>query len=188
MVTSKQFDKMSEAHEEEREVWAVLIGRMILAFSEIEHLALISIDFAQPYLVKFGASLLFEKRVELLIQILEPHAIEVELKSTYIENLRKAQKLAETRNLISHNPVLLTFSTETDSGKLSSGGTITSVRNENKQMTLLKMRNYVQEVIACRLELNQLFSKVGYQLRFPHGQKRKTRRKATTLNNESPDA
>ena len=93
--------------------WAVEIGRFMLAFGSIEHVTHLCLrDLPTEKLEGIGRSLLLSKRIALVQSILENREHEA---FTRLANLlNKASKLAEERNLIAHNPLVLDVYADTD--------------------------------------------------------------------------
>jgi hypothetical protein len=161
----KEIRRAHEQHENDRNKWAFYIGHTVLIFSAIEHLALLFIERAVPMLRDFTASFLLDKRLDLLLHILpEYEHMDQVLKTQLISSLKQAKKLANKRNLIVHNPVLLTFTPDSATGKLSGEGRISSARNKNVDMNLAGMIEFVDEAESCRAEINDLFSRTAHRM------------------------
>jgi hypothetical protein len=175
----KEVRRAQEQHANEKNEWAFYIGHTVLTFSEIEHLTLLFIERVAPTLRDFGVSLLLDKRLDLLLHILQEFEhIDQELMSRLTASLKLAQKLASKRNLIVHNPVLLTFTTDSSTGRLTGEGRIASARNTNIDMNLQKMGKFVQEADACRAEINYLFSRLAVRISMAKNGKPKIKRAA----------
>jgi hypothetical protein len=161
----KEFRRANEQHGKDRNAWASHIGHTVLIFSEIEHLALLLIESAAPALRDFGATLLLDKRLDLLQHILSDfELIDQTLKTKLVSSLNNARKLAVKRNLIVHNPVLLTFTPDAATGKLMGEGQISSVRNENLNMNLLGMVDFLGEAESCRAKISDLYSQTATKM------------------------
>ena len=99
-----------ERMQREIEEWALLIGRSITAFGEIElvtykFLALLPKDT----LSNTTARLRFSQRIDLLIEIIDGRVERTSDHDAIRRSLLDAKKLAEKRNIMAHNPVLLTI-------------------------------------------------------------------------------
>ena len=101
-------DSDFERHQRETNEWRRVVGKAIVCFGELELITYKCLAHI-PSDNKAGTSSLlpFGRRVALIIEILEgrkPWSAEI---AAFVEMLKRAKKLAETRNDIAHNPVML---------------------------------------------------------------------------------
>lgn len=88
--------------------WAVLIGRLFIAFGAIErttHNCLI--DWLKDPTYTHISKMRFSRRVDVIIDLLEELDFLEKNKNNLILGLKKAKKLAEKRNIVAHNPLML---------------------------------------------------------------------------------
>jgi hypothetical protein len=153
--TLKNLRKIEEVfsdHHIEKETWALLIGRFMMVFGEIENFTLFALQrISTDSIMETASSLLLQKRIELLIEVVGGReGISNEARENLIKILVSVKHLADKRNLIAHNPMLLVIRTESPSDEMMGQGVISSSRNENKKITLDMMKDLVEQVDACR--------------------------------------
>ncbi len=88
--------------------WAVLIGRLFIAFGSIErttHNCLI--DWLKDPTYAHISKMRFSQRVDVIIDLLGTLEFVEQNKADLIQGLKKAKKLAEKRNIVAHNPLML---------------------------------------------------------------------------------
>jgi hypothetical protein len=88
----------------EMRAWRELVGRAILAFGEIEVISYrLLVGLPSERIFESVAHLPFARRVNLILQLLaaKPGKGRPEL----VKLLKEAKRLAETRNLVAHNPM-----------------------------------------------------------------------------------
>ena len=97
-----------EQHQREIEQWRAVVGKAIVSFGELElvtHQCLAHIP--SDKISETSSRLPFSRRVDLIVEILEGRTPVPEAVSSFIAMLKRARKLAETRNDIAHNPVMM---------------------------------------------------------------------------------
>lgn len=94
-----------EKWEEKKEVWEAEIGRAILSFCNIERSVADFLEYLPTEPIVNSAPQGFGQKVDLLLEILTYKDIDNGLKTELETALKLAKKLAETRNLIVHNPL-----------------------------------------------------------------------------------
>jgi len=131
----------------EREEWEQLIGKAILSFAEIE---LITYHFLkhipQDDIFQAVSRLSFGHRVDLILRILNGRNGLPDVGEKFKENLQKARKLTEVRNLIAHNPTMLDVYEHRESGAIGVERTIRAVRNQQRFLDLAGLKEYAAEV------------------------------------------
>lgn len=88
--------------------WATLIGRVFIAFGSIERTTHECLnkwlkDPVYPHI----KNMRFASRVDLLIDVTEHHGFQKNHTAPFVANLKRAKELAQKRNLIAHNPLML---------------------------------------------------------------------------------
>lgn len=98
---------MSIDFDKQKSKFALVVGQAILNFGDIEDFTLVALDYLpKERIFKTASSLSFVKRVDLLIELLHARK-DSAAKLQMIQHLKEAKKLAETRNVIAHNPFLI---------------------------------------------------------------------------------
>lgn len=88
--------------------WALLIGRVFIAFGAIEKLTLDCLaEWLQDPIYDHLKNSRLSTRIDLVIELARAQNFNITNIENFIELLKKAKKLAEKRNLIAHNPLLL---------------------------------------------------------------------------------
>lgn len=147
-----------------REQWEPHIGKFFLAFTAIEHFVTISIDLLSVNTIsKSVRTLLFEKRTEFLLELLECNKkISDNLKQKIKIQLDEALRLSKNvRNIIAHNHILLELYKIKDDENIYQKPYIHSSRNKNKKISLEDMQ---QTAIQTELLANKLSDSYGEML------------------------
>ena len=88
--------------------WRTAIGRFILSFGSIEWFTYnMLLVLPTERIFESVRFLGFKQRINLVIQLLQEKNIDDEIADKAIGLLNEAKELANTRNLIAHNPLLL---------------------------------------------------------------------------------
>lgn len=130
-----------------RAKWEPHVGKFVLSFTAIEHLVTITIDLLSEKLVsKTARTLLFEKRTELLLELLVNSKKVSEMnKAKFIVQLNSALSLSRNvRNLVAHNHVLMELCQD-NSGRFYESEYIISSRNRNKKLSLSSLTRSAKE-------------------------------------------
>lgn len=88
--------------------WAIHIGRLFIAFGAIErttHNCLI--DWLKDPTYTHISKMRFSQRVDVIIDLLQELQFVEQNKVDLTVGLNKARKLAEKRNIVAHNPLML---------------------------------------------------------------------------------
>jgi hypothetical protein len=89
-------------------LWRVSVGRFILAFASVEWFTFHMLsELPTERIFESVMSLPFERRLDLVTQLLQQKPLESALLGEANRALEQARQLAKTRNLIAHNPLLL---------------------------------------------------------------------------------
>lgn len=127
-----------------RAKWEPHVGKFVLSFTAIEHLVTITIDLlSNRSASKTTKTLLFEKRTELLLELLyNSKNISEENKLEFSNLLKQALSLSKNvRNIISHNHVLIELYQNNEDGELHESEYIFSSRNRSKKLSLANLTN-----------------------------------------------
>lgn len=163
---------MSElaAAEHENAEWHTLAGKAILFFGEIELISIRCLaHLPADRLAVTAARLEFGRRVDLLLEILSGMAASAEpVISKLIESFRTAKRLADTRNLIAHDPVMLDLYVNEAKDDHYVERTIRSVRGNKSPMRLAVLKEFASEVehLAAELWLQYLDAVRGRDMPF----------------------
>jgi hypothetical protein len=88
--------------------WRTAIGRFILSFGSIEWFTYHMLsELPTERIFESVMFLGFKQRLNLVIQLVQEKNLDDEITSRVIDLLNEAKELADTRNLIAHNPLLL---------------------------------------------------------------------------------
>jgi hypothetical protein len=134
--------------------WERLVGKAILRFGDIE---LVSVKCLQVFPAdKIGVSasrLGFSQRTDLLIEILESRPQRSAHLETLLVGFKRAKKLSEKRNLIAHNPVMLSLYVNEDETESFAQNSITSARSGAQTLDLAELKGFAAEVESLSSEL-----------------------------------
>jgi hypothetical protein len=122
--------------------WAAAIGKAFVAFGGIEHVTVACLrQIPRDKLQKSTRAFRLGQRIDLLLEILEayPAAPYQQLATC----LARAKVLAETRNLIAHNPLVLEFYERPD-GSIFHQQVIAAMHKDRK-VTLEKLQAFADE-------------------------------------------
>ena len=123
--------------------WAEAIGKGFVAFGSIEHTVVVCLRTIQKDSIpKFSKSLKLRQRIELLLELLEPH-VQPECLDL-AEKLRLAKTLSETRNLIAHNPLVLEIY-EDGKGGYAFGESISAIHKVGHKITLAETQDFAEK-------------------------------------------
>lgn len=139
---------MSDLDEYRRELeeWQSLVGKAIVSFGEVElvtHQCLAHLP--RDAISKTASKLPFGRRSDLIIEILEGQSPTSAPAVTLIGLLKRAKKLAETRNDIAHNPVMMNVFVHRASGDVLLEQSIARV-NGNRIIDLPEMKEFADEL------------------------------------------
>jgi hypothetical protein len=123
--------------------WAEAIGRAFVAFGAIEYITVICLrEIPKDKIQRSTGAFKLNQRIELICELLEAHlGAEFERMS---QDLMKAKELSHKRNLISHNPLMLSLYENLD-GSISHKEAIVSLRKENHQITLQELQSFASD-------------------------------------------
>jgi hypothetical protein len=137
--------------------WAAAIGKAFVAFGGIEHVTVVCLrEIPRDKLLKATKSFRLVQRIDLLLEILE--AYPAQAYRTLAGQLERAKELAETRNLIAHNPLVLEFYERPD-GKLFHQQVIAAMHRDRK-ITLEELQAFADDSMALSAALYDTSSEV----------------------------
>jgi hypothetical protein len=89
-------------------LWRVAVGRFILGFGEIEWFTFHMLsELPNQSMLESSRSKRFAERLRILTKVAREVDLESGLRERLISALRRAGHLADTRNLVAHNPLFL---------------------------------------------------------------------------------
>lgn len=100
----------------DKEKWAPLIGRLFISFGSIESVTHDCIrQFSSDVIHKNIKRMPLSRRIDLAIDLVASQPFSEANKSVFVADFRKAQELADRRNIIAHSPLsLVLFREEPD--------------------------------------------------------------------------
>ncbi len=131
--------------------WAAAIGKAFIAFGSIEHTVVVCLkEIPRDSAPRFFRPIPLGKKIEFLLEVLmQRQGPEC---SVLVGNLLRAKDLAESRNLVAHNPLVLSIY-ENDKGELAFEESISHVYKEGKEMSLSDLQNFADESERLASEL-----------------------------------
>jgi len=134
--------------EDIRRKWEPHVGKFVLSFTALEHLVTITIDLLSNKMVsKTARTLLFEKRTELLKELLENSKnISEGNKAKYSGHIKKALSLSRNvRNIVAYNHILIELYKDGNDDNIYESEYIISSRNRNKKLSLSDLISFAKE-------------------------------------------
>lgn len=144
---------MGDIYQKHEDEFAPLIGKTIIAFANIEYFTYVALEeLPNDLIFKTACKMELCQRLDLLIEIVKGRKVSEEA-TIFVISLNRCKKLAEKRNLIAHNPLII----ETIGNKLTPR--IKHSLNKNKTITLEELRSLCEEVNILGGQLyDQFFS------------------------------
>jgi hypothetical protein len=131
--------------------WATEIGRLVIAFGSIEHVTMMCLrQLPRDPIYKATSRLHLAPRIDLLCAILSESDLEADKR--LLEGFQRARDLADKRNLIVHNPLILDVYKH-DGGSRLIKKSIKSLRSSDKHVTFSDLRLARNEAEALAVEL-----------------------------------
>ena len=146
--------------------WASAIGKAFVAFGSIEHVTVVCLkELPKDRIQRTTKSFRLGQRIALLVELLEAHdgALYRELSA----KLKRAKELAETRNLIAHNPLVMDFFQRQD-GSMFTREVIAHL-HQDKHITLNELEEFASESETLASDLYRISSAVFQVHRQPAG-------------------
>ena len=137
--------------------WSAAIGKALVAFGAIEHVTVACLrHLPRDKLLKSTKSFRLAQRIDLLLELLEVYPTEPYRQLASL--LARARVLAETRNLIAHNPLVLDIYERPD-GTIFHEQVIAAMHKDRK-VTLAELREFAEESEALASSLYSASSDV----------------------------
>jgi hypothetical protein len=141
------------ASPEHAALWESLVGKAILRFGDIELVLIKCLEvIPADTIAESTARLGFSQRAELLIEILEARTDRTPDLNQLLECLKRAKPLANKRNLIAHNPVMLDIFVNEDETQMVAEHSISHARS-GETMSLEDLKEFAATVEDLSSEL-----------------------------------
>jgi hypothetical protein len=125
----------------------------MLQFGDIEYVSIMCLQgLPQDKIANSASKLPFSRRADLLIEMLEARSTRSAHLDALIKGFKRARKLAETRNLIAHNPLLLTLYFEEDMETVASMEHVIASRASGG-INLEELKEFAAEVDSLASEM-----------------------------------
>lgn len=142
--------------------WQALVGKAIVRFGDIELISLRCLAYIPADNISESAARFeFSRRVGLLIEILEGRPVLNEPMKGLLAGFKRAKTLAQTRNLIAHNPVMLDIYVNRATEDVRTEHTISSARAGSQTLNLEQLKEFAAEVEDLSSSLLLLFSQAS---------------------------
>ena len=130
--------------------WATLVGRLLIAFAAMESVTHHCLkEWLNESVYRHLAKMRFSQRIDLVIDLAKEKESPPEKIEIFISNLKKARKLAEKRNAVAHNPLVLCLFQGEEEFKEA----IASDKKEDEVIQLSELQQMVIEAEALEEEL-----------------------------------
>lgn len=107
-ATTRELDKYMTKIVDLDHKWALMIGRVFIAFGAIEKLTHdCLIEWLQDPIYMHLKNQQLSKRIDLVIELVRSKGFKSDNTEKFVILLNAAKRLAEKRNLLAHNPLLL---------------------------------------------------------------------------------
>lgn len=137
--------------------WAAAIGQAFVAFGSIEHVTVVCLkQIPLDLIARSTAKPGLKHRIELITEILSGY--QGEMFVDLAAKLKEAGSMAETRNLIAHNPLVLDFYQRAD-GAIFHREVIRALHKE-KTITLEELQDFAQRAETLASDLYGAAGKV----------------------------
>ena len=138
--------------------WQQLVGQAMLRFGDIEYVSIMCLQhLPQDKIANSASKLPFSRRADLLVEMLEARSPLSAHLAALIKGFKRARTLAETRNLIAHNPLLLTLYFDEDMEKVASMEHVIASRNPGGGINLEELKEFAAEVDSLASEMWHAF-------------------------------
>lgn len=135
-----------DKHERETQEWRAVVGKAIVCFGELELITYKCLaHIPSDKIAKTATRLGFAQRVDLITEILEGRSPVSDEVLVFVGMLKKAKTLAQVRNVIAHNPVMLNVFVRETSGDVLLEQSIATVRG-NRFIDLVDAKEFADEV------------------------------------------
>jgi hypothetical protein len=141
--------------------WAQQVGRFVIAFGEIEYSVcqtLVHVPEVNQFPTMKHRE--FKVRANAAIEHTNARVQDDVPRRALVRGLNEAIKLAESRNLIAHNPVRFAMYTDPDEQRIAFRMEIASLRDEAKLVTLPQMQALAEKAESVAAELDDALRQV----------------------------
>jgi hypothetical protein len=127
--------------------WESLVGRALLRFGDIEYVSVRCLDVIPgERLFASTSGLEFSRRVDILLEILNNRKELTPPLSKLRDAFKRAKELAKKRNLIAHNPLMLSLYVNHETQESAATYRIDSARSAKHSITLDELKEFSAEV------------------------------------------
>lgn len=140
--------------------WATLIGRVFMAFGTIEKLTHECLkEWLKDPIYDHLKKIRLSQRIDMVIDLIGAKPFEEKNIVKFVLLMKEAKKLAEKRNILAHNPLLLTlFYGDPDFHEI-----IQHNFKENKYVTFDELKKIVKDSEMLATELIETKVKIGLE-------------------------
>lgn len=150
-----------DQHLREVSEWYGVVGKAIVGFGELELVTYKCLaHLPSDKIADTSSRLGFALRVDLIVEILEGREAASELTAEFVRLLKRARVLAQTRNDIAHNPVMLNVFENDTSGDLSLQRCIATARG-GRIIDLAAAKEFADEVESLAADMWLAIGKLG---------------------------
>ncbi len=137
--------------------WAPLIGRLFIAFGNIEETTHLSIrDWAGAQIHRHFIKASLVARIDLAIDLTKTRKSELSAKEFYCESLIRARNLTQYRNLVAHNPLCLRITQDSIKSPLQEA--VCHISNESKYLSFDELNEIVAAAEDCAEKMRKQFA------------------------------
>lgn len=131
-----------------RDEWCQLIERFILAFGDIENISYFALfQLPTDKIFKTTSTLNFTKRVDLILELLEDQTkIPKDEREKFEKLLNDAKKLAETRNIVAHSPLMMKVYEHPVEGLIHKEEALGTLRNKERAISVKDLTDAADRV------------------------------------------
>ena len=127
--------------------WEALVGRALLRFGDIEYVSIRCLQVIPRDRITSSISKMdFSRRADVLLEILDNRKDLTQPLLKLREGFKRAKELAKKRNIIAHNPLMLSLYVDTKTYESTATYRIDSARSENHSVTLDELKEFAAEV------------------------------------------
>ena len=142
-----------DQHVREMEEWRAVVGKALVGFGDLELITYKCLAHLPSEKIADTSSRLgFALRVDLIVEILEGRENKSERILAFVRMLKRAKCLAQTRNDIAHNPVMLNVFAHEASGDFALERCIATARG-GRIIDLAAAKEFADEVESLAAEM-----------------------------------
>jgi hypothetical protein len=143
--------------------WAAAIGKAFVAFGSIEHITIVCLrEIPKDRIQKSTSGFMLTPRIDLLLELLEAH--QGDAFDQLAGHLKQAKSMVQTRNLIAHNPLVLSFYQDAE-GEFTYEESIISLKKEGHKISLPELEAFAQRSEELASDLLASSQSAIHQLR-----------------------